>query len=253
MSRRNGKIVNRRISRRRRRWKIIKKFIIALLLLAALGYFVYLCQSETIEISGNTHYAAEDIKREIFSNEISKNTLYQRLMGLLKKEVELPYLTTYEVKYPSLNKMQVVVYEKEAVAFVEHEDSYVLFDKQGIVLRIETEVPEGIPRIEGLELEEVKVFDKISVTDASVFNMIKNLVAQLRKNSLNPDKIVITEKNHMDMYFGKIIVKMGTDDALENKIDRFMAIYPNIEGKSGILYLDEANETTDKISFIKTK
>lgn len=251
--RRNNQIAYRKIARRKRRIKMIRNIIITILVMAALVFFVYLCQANTIEVTGNNNYSADMIKKEIFTNKATENILYQNLMGLINKKVELPYLTTYEIKYPALDAMTVVVYEKEPVAYIETEKGNALFDKQGVVLRIEAEVPTGIPRIEGLKVDEVKEFDTIPAKDVGVFNMIKNLVSQLRKNELNPDKIVLDDASKMDLYFGSIVVKIGTDDSLENKIARYIAIKPSLEGKSGILYLDDVDETTDNISFIKTK
>ena len=75
----------------------------------------------------------------------------------------------------------------------------------------------------------------------------------MEKNQLKPDRILLNDKNEMEVFFGNINVKLGTDESLENKISRFIAIMPSLEGKSGILYMEDVDENTDKISFIKTK
>lgn len=243
----------KRLARKRRRLQILKNFCITVLVIAMLAAFVYLCQGRSINVSGNENYSADMVKKDIFTNTVTKNTLYQRIMGLLKKEVELPYLDTYEIKYEGLDKMTVVVYEKSPVAYFTADAGNVLFDKDGIILRIQAEIPEGIPCIDGIKAEKIKQFEPVSLEEAEVFPMIKNLVSQLKKNSLAPNRILINDKNELEVFFGNINVKLGTDASLENKISRLMAILPSIEGKSGILYMEDVDENTDKVSFIKTK
>lgn len=250
---RNNQIAYRKLARKRRRLKILKTFLITIVIIGALALFVYLCQARTINITGNQKYSAEMIKADIFTNKVTENTLYQRLCNLINKEVQLPYLTTYEIKYTGLDEMTVVAYEKEPVAYFATEQGYVLFDKSGIVLSITGELPAGIPLVEGLQFDAVSLFDTLPAKDAGVFGMVKNLVTQIRKNNLNPDRILLNEENQMEMFFGSITVKLGTDDSLENKIARLMAIMPSIEGKSGVLHMEDVDENTDKISFIKTK
>jgi len=230
---------------------LIKNILITILLLAALGLFGFLCQAKTITISGNVNYSSEMIKEEIFDKKIKENTIYQFIMGLLDKKEEIPYIMTYEVKYKALDNMDVQVYEKEPVAYIVNDQGYILFDKDGIVLRIEDAVPEGLPFVTGIEPQSVNLFEAIPVEDGKVFSMLKNLVNHL--DNLHPDRILINDKNEMELYFQNIIVKLGTDEYLENKIDRYIAIMPELEGRSGILYMEDVNENTDKVSFIKTK
>lgn len=246
-------IAYKRLARKRRRLKILKSFCISVVLIGILALTIYLCQGRTITVTGNGNYSADMIKKDIFSNVITENTLYQRIMGLIDKSVKLPYLDAYEIKYEGLDKMTVVVYEKEPVAYFITDAGNVLFDKDGIILRIQAEPPAGIPCIDGIKAEKTEQFKPVSLEDADIFPMIKNLVAQLRKNNLSPDRILLNDKNEMEIFFGNINVKLGTDASLENKISRLIALMPSIEGKSGILYMEDVDENTDKISFIKTK
>lgn len=254
LAKREGKqIAYRRLARKRRRLRILRNLFISIVIVGLLALMIYLCQGRSINVSGNQNYSAEMVKKDIFTNVVTENTLYQRIMGLLDKKQELPYLDTYEIKYEGLDKMTVVVYEKPPIAYFVTDGGNVLFDKDGIVLRIQEGVPEGIPCIEGLAAENIKQFEPVSVEDTKVFGMIKNLVVQLEKNSLTPDRILLNDKNEMEVFFGNINVKLGTDESLENKISRLIAIMPSIEGKSGILYMEDVDENTDKISFVKTK
>lgn len=254
MARRESKqIAYKRLARKRRRLKILKNFCISFVLIAALAFLVYLCQGREINVSGNQNYSADMVKKDIFTNIVTENTLYQRIMKLIDKPVELPYLDAYEIKFEGLDKMTVLVYEKPPVAYFVADSGNVLFDKEGIVLRVQAEIPEGIPCIDGLKAENIKQFEPVALEDGKVFSMLKNLVVQLEKNQLKPDRILLNDKNEMEVFFGNINVKLGTDASLENKISRLIAIMPSIEGKSGILYMEDVDENTDKISFIKTK
>lgn len=246
-------IAYRRLARRRRRLKIIKSICFTIVIMGLMALMIYLCQGRTINVSGNANVSSEKIKQDIFTNVVTENTLYQRVMGLLDRRVDLSYLDTYEIKYEGLDKMTVVAYEKNPVAYFVTDQGNVLFDKDGIVLRIQAEIPEGIPCIDGLKSEAITLYEPLSLQDKEVYSMLKNLVVQMEKNSLTPDRILLNDKNEMEIFFGNINVKLGTDSSLENKISRLIAIMPSVEGKSGILYMEDVDENTDKISFIKTK
>lgn len=254
MARNTGnQIKYKKLARRRRRLKIIKTGIVTVLVLAAMVLFVYLCQIKTVEIKGNEKYTAEMIHADIIHGRLAGNTLYHRVRDLFKKKENIPYLTTYEMDYTGLNKVTITVYEKQPVAYFESGGEYVLFDSDGLVLQISTAQPTDIALVEGLEAEAAVLFDTLPAKDAGLFKMLKNLVGQLEKNRLSPDRILINDKEEMELFFGEVNVKLGTDNALENKIARLIAMLPTLEGKSGILYMEDVDENTDKISFIKTR
>ena len=251
--RRNNQIAYKKFARKRRKIKLLKVIITIIGLIAAIALFIYLCQAREISVSGNAEYAAEMIKSDIITNTFERNTLYQRIIGILKKRPEISYLDDYEIAYPGINKMVIKVYEKQPVAYLMIDQSCVLFSKDGVVLKISNEPPADIPRIEGLEMDTIILYQALQAKDTGVFTTVKNLVEIIKKNELNPDRILVNEESEIELYFGNVTVMLGTDDSIEDKIAKLIAIMPNLEGRNGILYMQDVDENTDEVSFIKTK
>lgn len=246
-------IAYKKFARKRRRIRLFRCISITLAVLAAAALMIWLCQARKITVSGNTSCPADKIQSDIIRNTAGKNTLYQRVLGLLKKRPKLPYLDDYEIEYGGLNRMNIRVYEKQPVAYVMIEQSCVLFSRDGVVLKITSEPPADLPRIEGLELDTIILYQSLQAKDAGVFKTVKSLVEIIKKNDLKPDRILISQDNAIELYFAGVQVLLGTDKALEDKIAKLIAILPSLEGRNGTLYMQNVDENTDEVSFIKAK
>lgn len=242
----------KKIARQRRRLQLLRSTIISLLIIASVILIVWLCQIRSITIVGNEKYNAEMIEEDIINGKLAKNTIYHRIRDLFGKKEDISYLTSYKIDYRGLDAITISVTEKQPVAYCAKNGVYILFDSEGLVLETSAVAPENISCVEGLEVDNVVLFDTLPAKDDGLYMMLKNLVGQLEKNDLNPNRILINEKEEMELIFNEVHVKLGTDNALENKIARLIAMLPTLEGKSGILYMENVDENTDKISFIKT-
>lgn len=161
---------------------------------------------------------------------------------------ELPsYLESVQVGFEMPWRLSVKVEEKEVLGCILIENSYVYFSEDGIVLAMETERQDGIPVIEGLEVDNIGLYEKLRMKNERVFSYVVNISKEVTKNQLEPERLV-WEDDGMSLYFGEICVRLGKI-SFDEKLLELPPILEELEGKSGILHMEHYSEMSDSISF----
>lgn len=106
-----------------------------------------------------------------------------------------------------------------------------------------------LPLVTGLECKAAAVGEKLSVADDSVFNTILALNRMIEKYSIQPDSVEFAENLAVILHYGNVRIYLGADSSLEEKMIRVAAILPKLEGKSGVLHLEDYTEDTQNIVF----
>lgn len=101
--------------RRKRKGKVIWGFIGVLVLTAAIVFGLF--RVNEISVSGNSTFTSAQIQQAILQDGLCQNTLYLmwKYSDKTRAEKALPFLSSVEVKMESPFKVQVHVYEKQAV------------------------------------------------------------------------------------------------------------------------------------------
>lgn len=110
-----------------------------------------------------------------------------------------------------------------------------------------------VPMITGLDVTEVPAGQRLPLSNPMFFNTIQFLTKMIDKYGIQPDYVEISEnaknEREMTLYYGSIRAALGTDRELEEKVTRLAAILPLLEGRSGILHLEEFSGETINIVF----
>ena len=88
---------------------------------------------------------------------------------------------------------------------------------------------ESVPYFEGIQVKKVVMNEKLPIKDA-VLNTAVALSTIFAKNDLQPDYIQLEDDSTIDLIYGDIMVKLGKDKYLEDKMSRMVAILPQITG-----------------------
>lgn len=109
------------------------------------------------------------------------------------------------------------------------------------------------PMVTGLNVTPVDAGLRFPVKDPSIFNTIQSLTKMIDKYSISPDYVELSEgakgKTEMTLYYGNVRAALGSDQGLEEKVTRLAAILPKLEGRSGVLHLEEFTNDTINIVF----
>ncbi len=203
----------------------------------------------TVYVEGNAHYTNEEIMDMVMEGELGDNSLYLALKYKNKGVDHVPFVQTMDVEILSPDTIKIIVYEKAIAGYIEHLGRYMYFDKDGIVVEASTERTAGIPQVTGLTFSHVIMYEKLPVENPEVFEDILDITQLMNKYEIHADKIRFDSAMHKTLYFGQARVSLGSNDNIGEKIMKLKAILPELEGKKGLLRMDNYSEEVQNITF----
>ena len=228
----------RRTERKSYKWAGIAA---ALLLLGAV--LVFGLRIKEVTISGSDRYTPEQIETILFSGRWGNNTILAFINDKTKPHKQIPFVEDYKLVFHGPFKVEVIVYDKSIVGYVSYMSSYMYFDKDGIIVESASKKLPGIPWITGLKFGHIVLYQKLPVESDRIFEEILNLTQILSIYGLSVDKIQYNSIGDATLYMGDIEVILGNSAGLNGKIAELGDMLPQLEGKSGTLYLDTYDET----------
>ncbi len=232
-----------------------KKFILGAvvtgLILLAVLFAVLVTQFSVTQVSveGNIHYSEEQIKDMVLPEGILNNSLYLSVVYRNKEIKDIPFVEMMDVEIVSNHVIRINVYEKALAGCVSYLGNYMYFDREGIVVETSDRLTDGVPQIKGLTFDHVVMHEKLPVEDDSIFSKILNVTQLLAKYELKADKIFFGAEKDVTLYFGQVRVYLGADEKMDEKVMQLVPILPHLEGKSGILNMENFDENTVNIPF----
>ena len=242
--------------------------------LAVLWFFVHFSVKEVI-VLGNIHYTKEEITETVQQGLFGGNTL---LVSRGQKSISpdnLDLVDQIDVEMKDEHTLQITVQERQLIGYVQYLDCNLYFDSEGrimnSVVREEKSEEEGqqalaaeavgktatsyvaamkeAPLIRGLSFDWAQLYEILPVEDASVFNTILGISRMINKYSIAPDAVDFDEELNITLEYGNVTVDLGADKLMEEKLARVAAILPSIEGKSGILHMEDYDGSSENIVF----
>lgn len=245
----------RQSRRRRPRWKLFLGILFGAAGLALLAFLaIQLFETKKITVIGNQYCSEEEIIDWLLADEYSGNSLYILWKYNQNDVKQLPAVEETRVGLKSLGEVQVQVKEKTFSGRIDYNEAFLYFDRNGTASLISDAVIEGVPYIEGMEInpEEVLLGSGLPVTDDQIFEELKELMPLLEKQGLSPDKISCAGTD-LTLHFGVVRVQIGNDQFA----DRLAQVPPILEkltelyaGQAGILHLENYDISGSSIRFV---
>lgn len=243
--------------KRKKRWKVRLAVCLIILSLLAIGALVVIkvFTVKKVEITGNVNSSDETIKEWVLKDEYSWNSLYVYLKNKFVEPEDIPFVDTMEVSLKSPHILEIKVYEKGILGcvYMESLGQNAYFDKDGLVVEMSSDVIAGIPRITGLDVEEIVLYEKLPIKGKSVLKNLLSLTQSLKKYELVPESINYSKEGNYTLSYGTITVLLGQAQHLNEKVLRLSYIMPKLEGQTGTLHLESWTEDTTDISFEKAQ
>ena len=243
-------------SKRRLRRGIIVVFF--LLVFAMVGFVgVRLFTVQVVEVEGNELYDASVIEVAVLSDRFSWNSLYVFFKyRFFQKEGQIPFVDTLEISLKSPHKLRVKVYEKGMMGYIsygdEGQEKNAYFDKDGFVVEIsEREIPK-VPRIDGIQCDDVEVLQVLPIEE-EIRKEILVLTMKLKGEDLIPDSIDYAPRYAPVLHYGQVRIQLGSIDNLTQKVLRMKKNFHTFENESGVLHLEKWSVETPNIVFEKDK
>ena len=223
--------------------------IIAVIFAIAVVLVVTLFQIRDIEVVGNSHYSQQEIVDRVITDKYSANSLYLYLKYQYLETEPIPFVDKIEVSLKGPGKVSLRVYEKSIVGYVTYMGANFYFDKDGVVVESSSEITEGIPCISGLKFDSLALYQKLNVKDESIFQRILDITQLVKKYDLSPDQIEFGSNQELTLHFDQVRIALGNSGSLDEKVGRLYELYPDLEGRSGVLRMENYTEDSKFISF----
>lgn len=236
--------------------KGIKSLILLAVIALLMGGAYYFLQTRTVKtvyVEGNVHYSKEEIQDMVMKGVMGNNSLYLSFIYKDKQVNDIPFIAALDVKVLSPDTVKIVVYEKSLAGYIEYLNRYMYFDKDGVVVEISNVKTEGVPQITGITFDHVVLNAPLPVDDQDIFYEILTMTKTLHKYNLSADRIYFDSQKQMTLYFNNVRVIFGSDDLIDEKIMQLQTLLPKLEGKSGVMDLQNYDENTDTIPFKSDK
>ncbi len=216
---------------------------VAVFLLLAVVAGICSIKIQNITVTGNEKYTDEEVVNLVFPDDVSKSTVFCYLREHFGKHEKIPFVEDYKLVIKGLTSAEIIVYEKSVVGYVSYMSSYMYFDKDGIIVESANKQLAGIPWITGLKFGHIVLYQKLPLESDRIFEEILNLTQVLSIYELSVDRIQYNTLGEATLYMGEIEVILGSNDGLNGKIAELRDMLPQLEGRSGTLYLENYDET----------
>ncbi len=226
--------------------------IILFLLLGLLFGYQYILANYTVTTSyveGNVHYTDEEILDMVMAGRYGNNSLFLSMKYRDKSISGVPFVEKMDVSVVDPHTIKIEVYEKALAGYVEYLENYMYFDKDGIVVESSNERTEGIPLVTGLQFDHVVLYEPLPVDNPEIFKSVLSITQLVNKYNLSIDRIYFGSDNTLTLYFDEVRVALGNATDLDEKLMKLQYMLPELQGKSGVLRMENYTEETKNISF----
>lgn len=241
----------------RESWRLHKSIYIITGIIIAIIIFIaiaadYVLKNYTITniyVDGNTHYTDEEIVNMVMVDKLDHNSLYLSLKYQDKSITDIPFIEKMDVNIVSPDTIRINVYEKAIAGYISYLGRYMYFDRDGIIVESSLETTDGVPEVMGLDFNSVVLYQRLPIDNTDVFEEILDITQLLSKYNLNADKIFFDKDYNVYLYFDDVEVTIGTNSHIDEKIIQLQYILPKLEGKNGILDMEDYDGTSKNIIF----
>ena len=231
----------------------IRRIVTEIIVIGILIFLIVFCvgfRVTKVEVKGNQCYSDEEIKKMVLDVPAAKNTLLaERFINTEEKTKEEALIERITIKRKKWNTLVLQVREKQMIGYFSLNGQCLNFDRQGVIQIITEEPIENVPLIDGLNVKEAKQGEKIKGINKKRLNTILSVGKMLEKTEQKPDRLVFNDLKQLVLYYGSIEVNMGTDENMDEKMNRLIGILPQLEGMEGVLHLENVTEDTASVVF----
>lgn len=220
--------------RRRRRIFMVTGFVLFFAALTAGVIFgaKVLFQIDTITVTGETRYSADEIRTAAGITTEDNLLLVNTGRSASAVDALFPYLGKVEVRRHLPDTVEIYVEEAVATRAFDIGGRYLLVSDAGRILEVSNTLPEGMFCVKGLQLESTEPAKQIVIQDETAAEAYQEISATLaEENFTGINSIDFTDVYDITMlYDGRITMRLGSPSNLAYKIRFGMRIVTGADG-----------------------
>ena len=231
----------------------VTKFAVPFVIVVVIGLlvfgFVEGFKVKRVTVEGSSHYTTDEITNYVLDSKLCRNTVFVYLKYNNKSIKDIPFVEQIDVKIVDRNTVKINVYEKYVAGCVYNLGNYLYFDNDGNVVEASKMKTENVPVVTGLTFDHFNLYEPLPVENADVFNNILTITKLLNKNDLVADIIYFDENRNVTIFFDEVRVNIGSGSNLDEKFMTLPLVLPSLEGKKGVLHMENYSEGNVNIVF----
>ena len=216
-------------------------YIIGIGILTAMIVFFSYYKVDSVEVRGTSHYTDEEVKAMVLRGRLASNSVLAPMLYSTTNTDDVAFVDAFKVTQLNRNTICISVKEKKPVGCIHYLDSYIYFDRNGIFVEGSKTRDESVPYFDGIQVNKVVMDEKLDIKGETVLNTAVALSTIFQKNDKIPDHIQFDSSYSISLIYGDVTVQLGKDENLEEKMNRVLAILPNLTGKKGILHMESVS------------
>lgn len=220
--------------------KVLLGLVITLMVVGIIaGVMIYRSDITEIKVTGNSFYTEEEVINLILGSKVESNTVVCYLRNHFGDHKEIPFVERYQVEIEDMHTVEIIIYEKKIIGYLDYMESYMYFDRDGTVVDSSKEKLNGVVKVEGIEFTRVVLGEKLETDNATAFDAVVTMTEMFEKEGLDVKTITFDKKKRLKIKMKKVTIELGTSEYLDLKLAELADIWPNIKKLSGTLYLDD--------------
>lgn len=216
-------------------------YIIGIGILTAMIVFFSYYKVDSVEVRGTSHYTDEEVKAMVLRGPLASNSVLAPMLYSTTNTDDVAFVDAFKVTQLNRNTICISVKEKKPVGCIHYLDSYIYFDRNGIFVEGSKTRDESVPYFDGIQVNKVVMDEKLDIKGETVLNTAVALSTIFQKNDKIPDHIQFGSSYSISLIYGDVTVQLGKDENLEEKMNRVLAILPDLTGKKGILHMESVS------------
>ncbi len=162
---------------------------------------------------------------------------------------DVPFVDSFSVTMMGHDSIAITLREKKPVGCIPYLDSFLYFDRNGVFIEGSHTRVENVPYFVNVPITEAVQYEKLAFKGQTILNAAVALSTIFQKNNQIPDYIEFDENSNISLSYGDIVVMLGKDEYLEDKMNRVIAVMPEVKGRKGILHLENVSDNSKTITF----
>ena len=225
--------------------------LVGLIAAAILALSVFLLfHIQKIEVTGIEMLTQQEVSDWVKSDTMSGNSLYVLWKSKFRPDKLLPMMKSAEISMKNPWTIKVKIEEHKLLGGILYENEYAYFDEEGTVLKKQTESIPGIPLVEGLGVKRIVLIISKAEESKGIQLCHPGWKKLWKNGNLVQRRLCLTEQRP-HFIFGTIAVNIG-DENFDDRVAQITPILEKLQGKSGIVHLENFTMQSTLISFRPT-
>lgn len=222
---------NKFILRAQRR-RLVRKLVMVSIILI-IGGIIFATKSnffiiKKVAILGNPTMSGEDVKTRT-EDLIGQNILFINKHNIINEAKKNPYVENIEISKVYPKQVNIKVYEKQGIYFVEKDGYKYVLDNESTLLETTDNVENrNLVNIIGINLKDVEIGNK-TLDNGRMLGFLDIFYEIIKNNptNYNINSIDVSDFTNIKVYVGNVEGRLGNDENIPDKMNKLLHIIEN--------------------------